>query len=51
LNYLKNEEINDISEQEMKEEEYVEAMLVYIKQAKNLVGQYLQKQIITNQSI
>ncbi len=41
LQYLASKEILDISEDSMPEDDYVEAILVYIEVAKNLLGQYL----------
>ena len=41
LQYLASKEILDISEDSMPEDDYVEALLVYIEVAKSLLGQYL----------
>jgi len=41
LQYLSSKEILDINETSMPEDDYIEALLVYVEVAKNLVGQYL----------
>jgi len=41
LHYLKSEEINDISKEPVSDDDYVEALLVYIEVAKNMLGEYL----------
>ena len=41
LQYLSSKEILDINETSMPEDDYIEALLVYVEVAKILVGQYL----------
>ena len=41
LHYLTSKEVLDINNENMPEEEYVEALLVYIENAKNMIGEYL----------
>ncbi|MCI9084192.1 MAG: hypothetical protein HFH46_01075 [Bacilli bacterium] len=41
LHYLTSKEILDINEDSMPEEDYVEAILVYVEVAKNMLGEYL----------
>lgn len=41
LHYLKSKEINDISKEPVSDDDYVEALLVYIEVAKNMLGEYL----------
>lgn len=44
LEYLKNNEILDIKKSDT-EDDFLEAELVYIENAKNLIGQYLDKKM------
>lgn len=44
LEYLKNNEILDIKSSDT-EDDFLEAEIVYIENAKNLIGQYLDKKI------
>ncbi len=44
LSYLKSQEILDIKKSNT-EDDYLEALLVYLENAKNLIGQYLDKKI------
>lgn len=44
LEYLKNKEILDIKSSDT-EDDFLEAEIVYIENAKNLIGQYLDKKI------
>ena len=41
LHYLKNREIEDLFNQNLSEDDYLEAMLVYFEMIKNMVGEYL----------
>lgn len=41
VSYLKNNEINDLSDGYETEDDYLEALLVYIENAKSVLGQYL----------
>ena len=41
LHYLNNREINDLFKQNLSEDDYLEAMLVYFEMIKNMVGEYL----------
>ena len=41
LDYLKNNEINDLKKDVVSEDDFLEAELVYLEVAKNLIGQYL----------
>ena len=41
LNYLKNREINDLKNRVVSEDDFLEAELVYLEVAKNLIGEYL----------
>lgn len=44
LSYLKSQEILDIKKSNT-EDDYLEALIVYLENAKNLIGQYLDKKI------
>jgi len=41
LHYLKNREIEDLFNQNLSEDDYLEAMLVYFEMIKNMIGEYL----------
>lgn len=41
LHYLQNKEINDLFNQDLSEDDYLEAMLVYFEIVKNMIGEYL----------
>ena len=41
LHYLKSREVLDLNGENTSEDDFLEAMLVYIETAKNLVGEYL----------
>ena len=41
LHYLKNREINDLKNKVVSEDDFLEAELVYLEVAKNLIGEYL----------
>lgn len=41
LHYLNNREKNDLFKQNLSEDDYLEAMLVYFEMVKNMVGEYL----------
>lgn len=41
LHYLQNREIEDLFNQNLSEDDYLEAMLVYFEMIKNMVGEYL----------
>lgn len=43
LNYLQNNEIKDLFEDNVSEDDFLEAVLVYIEVAKNLAGEYMDK--------
>ena len=43
LHYLKNREINDLNNKNVSEDDFLEASLVYLEVAKNLIGEYLSK--------
>ena len=43
LSYLKSKEINDLKQEDVSEDDFLEAMLVYVEVAKNLIGEYLDK--------
>lgn len=43
LEYLQNNEIIDIKSKDFTEDDFLEAELVYIETAKNIIGQYLEK--------
>lgn len=46
LHYLKSREINDIKSDNVLEDDFLEAELVYLEVAKNLIGEYLEKKNI-----
>ena len=48
LHYLVSKEILDITNENMPEEDYVEALLVYIENAKSMLGEYLSYNINTD---
>lgn len=41
LHYLTSKEVLDINNENMPEDDYTEALLVYIETAKSLIGEYL----------
>lgn len=41
INYLQSREINDIKSDNVSEDDFLEAELVYIETAKNIIGEYL----------
>lgn len=41
LHYLQNREIEDLYNENLSEDDYLEAMLVYFEMIKNMVGEYL----------
>lgn len=41
LHYLQNREIEDLYQQNVSEDDYLEAMLVYVEIIKNIFGEYL----------
>lgn len=43
LSYLKSSEISDLKDGYESEDDYLEALLVYIENAKSVLGQYLSK--------
>lgn len=43
LSYLKSKEISDLNNGQESEDDYLEALLVYIENAKNVMGEYLAK--------
>lgn len=43
LSYLKSEEVTDLKDGYESEDDYLEALLVYIENAKSVLGQYLVK--------
>ena len=43
LHFLKNREILDLSNNPVSEDDFIEAALVYLEVAKNMIGEYLQK--------
>lgn len=46
LHFLKNNEINDLNKQFVSEDDFLEAELVYLEVAKNIIGQYLDEKNI-----
>ena len=43
LSYLKSKEVTDLKDEYESEDDYLEALLIYIENAKSIVGQYLAK--------
>lgn len=41
LHYLNNKEIDDLYNNNLSEDDFLEAMLVYVEMIKNMVGEYL----------
>ena len=41
LNFLKNREILDLNSNPVSEDDFIEAALVYLEVAKNIIGEYL----------
>lgn len=41
LHYLKNNEITDLKKKDVSEDDFLEAEIVYLEVAKNLIGEYL----------
>lgn len=46
LHFLKNREILDLSNNPTSEDDFIEAALVYLEVAKNMIGEYLEKKNI-----
>ena len=42
LHFLKNNEIFDLNKNYVSEDDFIEAVLVYLEVAKNLIGEYLE---------
>jgi len=42
LHYIKNREILDLNNEEVSEDDFIEAAFVYMEVAKNMLGEYLQ---------
>ncbi len=45
LEFLKSREINDLEGKNTSEDDFLEAELVYLEVAKNIIGQYLEQKI------
>ena len=45
LSFLKSREILDMKSGQEREDDYLEALLLYVENSKNLLGQYLDKKI------
>ncbi len=43
LHYLKNKEILDLNDTNVSEDDFIEAALVYLEVAKNIIGEFLYK--------
>ena len=41
LHYLRNGEIKDLNKDEVSEDDFLEATIVYLEVAKNIIGEYL----------
>lgn len=50
LSYLKSKEVLDLKDGNESEDDYLEALLVYIENSKSLLGEYLMKISLNNQS-
>ena len=46
LNFLRNREILDLNNNLVSEDDFIEAALVYLEVAKNIIGEYLEKKNI-----
>ena len=46
LHYLRNNEIKDLNREKVSEDDFLEAEVVYLEVAKNLIGEYLDKKDI-----
>lgn len=45
VNFLNNREILDLQKEFVTEDDFIEAALVYLENAKNIVGEFLEKKI------
>ena len=45
LQYLKSKEILDLNNEIVSEDDFIEAAIVYVEVAKNIIGEYLGKEI------
>ena len=45
LHFLKNREILDLNNNTVSEDDFIEAVLVYLEVSKNIIGEYLYKKI------
>lgn len=48
VNFLKNNEILDLKKEYITEDDFIEASLVYLENAKNIIGEFLDKKIYAN---
>lgn len=45
LHYLRSSEVNDLKKENVTEDDFLEAELVYIEVAKNMIGEYLEYKV------
>lgn len=48
VNFLKNNEILDLKKEYVTEDDFIEACLVYLENAKNIIGEFLDKKLYDN---
>lgn len=50
-NFLKNKEILDLQKEFVSEDDFIEASLVYLENAKNIIGEFLEKKLYNDINI
>ena len=45
VSFLKNNEILDLQKENVSEDDFIEAALVYLENAKNIIGEFFEKQL------
>lgn len=50
-NFLKNKEILDLQKEYVSEDDFIEASLVYLENAKNIIGEFLEQKLYSDLEI
>lgn len=48
ITFLKNKEILDLQKEYVSEDDFIEAALVYIENAKNIIGEFVEKKLYSD---
>ena len=51
VNFLKSQEILDLQKENVTEDDFIEACLVYLENAKNIIGEFLDKKLYNDINI